>query len=176
MSSFCFLSVAPGRNSFLLDGLEEFTLYEVLLQAYNDLGSSEPSPVVLARTRESVPGSGPAGVTAEATSSTTILVKWGGVPRRHRNGVIEGYKVYYGAKGVAFRYKDIEGNATAQTTLTELRKYTKYAVQVLAYTRVGDGVLSSPPLQERTFEDVPGTHKKKRKKMAGGQVGFIFSL
>ena len=38
----------------------------------------------------------------------------------------------------------------------ELKKYTKYAVQVLAYTRVGDGVLSSPPQQERTFEDVPG--------------------
>ena len=28
--------------------------------------------------------------------------------------------------------------------------------QVLAYTRVGDGALSSPPLQERTYEDVPG--------------------
>ena len=58
----------PAKNSFVLDGLEEFTLYEVLLQAYNDLGSSEPSPVVLARTREAAPGAGPTGVTAEATS------------------------------------------------------------------------------------------------------------
>ncbi len=56
-------------------------LYEVILQAYNDLGSSEPSPTTLARTRESVPGEGPEGVTAEATSSTTVLVKWGEVPR-----------------------------------------------------------------------------------------------
>ncbi len=146
----------PTRNSFILDGLEEFTVYEVLLQAYNDLGSSEPSPVVVARTREAEPGAGPVGVTAEATSSTTILVKWGEVEPKERNGIIEGFKVYYGAKGVPFKFKHIEGNATRQTTLTELRKYTKYAVQVLAYTRVGDGALSSPPRQERTFEDVPG--------------------
>ena len=65
----------PTKNSFVLDGLEEFTLYEVLLQAYNDLGSSEPSPVVLARTREAAPGDGPTGVSAESTSSTTILGK-----------------------------------------------------------------------------------------------------
>ncbi len=140
----------------MLDGLEEFTLYEVLVQAYNDLGSSDPSPVELARTRESTPGMGPTDVTAEATSSTTILVKWGEVEERERNGIIEGYKVYYGAKGVSFQYKRLEGNQTMRTTLTELRKYTKYAVQVLAYTRVGDGELSSPPLQERTYEDVPG--------------------
>ena len=146
----------PTRNSFVLDGLEEFTLYEVLLQAYNDLGSSEPSPVVLARTKEAAPGSGPTGVSAEATSSTTILVKWGEVERIHRNGIIEGFKVYYGAKGVPFKYKDIGSNATHQTTLTELKKFTKYAIQVLAYTRVGDGKLSAPPFQVKTFEDVPG--------------------
>ena len=129
----------PTKNSFVLDALEEFTLYEVLLQAYNDLGSSEPSPVVLARTREAAPGAGPTGVTAEATSSTTILVKWAEVESIHRNGIIEGFKVSYGAKGVPFQYKHITSNITRQTTLTELKKYTQYAIQVLAYTRVGDG-------------------------------------
>ena len=74
----------PTKNSFVLNDLEEFTLYEVLLQAYNDLGSSEPSPVVLARTREAAPGAGPSGVSAEATSSTTILVRWHDVEKIHR--------------------------------------------------------------------------------------------
>ena len=74
----------PSKNSFVLNDLEEFTLYEVLLQAYNDLGSSEPSPVVLARTREAAPGAGPSGVSAEATSSTTILVRWHDVEKIHR--------------------------------------------------------------------------------------------
>ena len=146
----------PTRNSFVLDGLEEFTLYEVLLQAYNDLGSSDPSPVVKARTKEAAPGAGPSNVQAEATSSTTILVKWGDVSKRHRNGIIDGYKVYYGAKDVTFKYKTIDNNNTKQTTLTELRKFTHYTVQVLAYTRMGDGALSEPRIQVQTFEDVPG--------------------
>ena len=31
-----------------------------------------------------------------------------------------------------------------------------FVFQVLAYTRVGDGALSTPPIQSRTHEDVPG--------------------
>jgi hypothetical protein len=44
-----------------------------------------------------VPSFGPMGVEANATSSTTIVVKWGDVPREHQNGQIEGFKVYYGS-------------------------------------------------------------------------------
>ena len=77
----------------MLEDLEEFTLYEVILQAYNDLGTSGPSPIEVARTREAAPGAGPDGVTAEATSSTTILVQWGTVAKVERNGIIDGYKV-----------------------------------------------------------------------------------
>ncbi|XP_037093767.1 protein sidekick-like [Pollicipes pollicipes] len=50
----------------------------------------------------------------------------------------------------------IEGNQTHTTTLTELRKFTKYSVQVLGRTRLGDGALSVPPVTVRTFDDVPG--------------------
>ena len=77
----------------MLEDLEEFTLYEVILQAYNDLGTSGPSPIEVARTREAAPGASPDGVTAEATSSTTILVQWGTVAKVERNGIIDGYKV-----------------------------------------------------------------------------------
>ena len=40
-------------NSHILDNLEEFALYEIITQAYNDVGSSELSPVAVERTRES---------------------------------------------------------------------------------------------------------------------------
>jgi protein sidekick len=146
----------PTANSFVLDKLEEFTPYEIVLQAYNDLGTSDPSPVVLERTNEATPGSGPYEVNATSTSSTTILVAWGDIEKIDRNGIIEGFKVYYGAKDVPFQYKNIKNNATRQTTLTELKKFTRYSIQVLAYTRIGDGALSSPPIQVTTFEDVPG--------------------
>jgi protein sidekick len=42
-----------NANSFVLEGLEEFALYQVLVQAYNDVGTSLPSPPAQERTRES---------------------------------------------------------------------------------------------------------------------------
>lgn len=53
-------------------------------------------------------------------------------------------------------HKTISNNASFTTTLTELKKYVVYHIQVLAYTRLGDGALSSPPVRVQTFEDTPG--------------------
>lgn len=35
-------------------------------------------------------------------------------------------------------------------------QYVGYHVQILAYTRLGDGTLSFPPVRAKTFEDTPG--------------------
>jgi hypothetical protein len=40
-------------NSHILENLEEFAQYEIITQAYNDVGSSKPSPIAVERTRES---------------------------------------------------------------------------------------------------------------------------
>ncbi|PRD32242.1 UNVERIFIED_CONTAM: sdk [Trichonephila clavipes] len=145
-----------NANSYVIKDLEEFTDYEISVQAFNDVGSSSHSLPAREKTREAVPSAGPSNVKINATSSTTIVVNWNEVPKIHQNGIIEGYKVYYGAKNVPFQYKVIESNSTFTTTLTELRKYSLYSVQVLAFSRIGDGVLSVPPISVRTFEDVPG--------------------
>lgn len=141
-------------NSFVLDNMEEFALYEIIMHAYNDVGSSSYSPKAIERTRESTPSAGPVDVEANATSSTTIVVKWGEVPIEHQNGQIEGYKVIYVANSRSpLQYKNIPNNSTFTTTLTELRKYVQYQIQVLAYTRLGDGEKSNPPIRVQTFED-----------------------
>ena len=49
--------------------------------------------------------------------------------------------------------KIIPNNNTFSATITQLRKYYQYTIQVLAYTRLGDGALSSPPLLLQTHED-----------------------
>lgn len=94
---------------------------------------------------------------ANATSSTTIVVTWGDIPREHQNGLIEGYKVCYGSGTAVSRSipecKVIASNSSFTATLTELRKFVVYHVQVLAYTRLGDGIPSSPPVSVQTFED-----------------------
>ena len=41
-----------NANSFVLEALEEFTLYAMIVQAYNDVGSSLPSPSATERTQE----------------------------------------------------------------------------------------------------------------------------
>ncbi|XP_050344863.1 protein sidekick isoform X1 [Nymphalis io] len=150
-------------NSHVLSNLEEWSVYEITMTAINEVGTSATSPTAMERTREAVPSSGPVGVSAKATSSTTVVVVWGDIPAQDQNGLIEGYKVCYAAVVPPPRpdQKKIEchpisSNQTHTVTLTELRKYVVYQIQVLGYTRLGDGALSDPPVTVRTFEDTPG--------------------
>ena len=116
------------EREFTIEDLEEWTEYEVRVQAVNGIGSGTWSPPVHGRTRESgeegggnmsteahfknqiamciwsalklglclpaaVPSSGPTNVSAFATTSSSIMVRWGEVPATDRNGLILGYKV-----------------------------------------------------------------------------------
>ncbi|XP_052873091.1 protein sidekick [Anopheles cruzii] len=144
-------------NSHVLEALDEWSVYEIVMTAVNEVGESRDSPHAFERTREAVPSMGPAVVEANATSSTTIVVRWQEVPKVHRNGQIEGYRVFYGSLGrTPILHKTIPNNNTFTATLTELRKFVPYDVQVLAYTRLGDGTLSTPPVRVQTFADTPG--------------------
>lgn len=51
------------------------------------------------------------------------------------------------------RFWLVEGNSSRSAQLTGLGKYVLYEVQVLAFTRVGDGSPSHPPILERTLDD-----------------------
>lgn len=146
------------QNSHVLDNLDKWTVYEIVMNSCNDVGCSEDSPVAIERTREAVPSMGPVRVEANSTSSTTIVVRWDEVQKNQRNGQIDGYKVFYGAAGRGpVKHKTIENNSTFTFTLTELKKFIVYHIQVLAYTRLGDGSLSVPPIRVQTYEDTPGS-------------------
>lgn len=126
-------------------------------------------------------------MSAFATTSSSILVRWFEVPEPDRNGLILGYKVCLCLAlahcfhnicvtvllllrlqlpdQVVFKEKDsdsavhfwtVEGNATHSVQLTGLGKYVLYEIQVVAFTRMGDGRPSAPPILERTLDDVPG--------------------
>ncbi|KAM4761527.1 protein sidekick-2 isoform 2-T2 [Cyanocitta cristata] len=146
------------EREFTIEDLEEWTEYRVQVQAFNAIGSGPWSPSVLGRTRESVPSSGPSNISAVATSSSSLMVRWSDIPEADCNGLILGYKVLYKEKGSEARAQFwlAEGNASRSAQLTGLAKYTLYEIRVLAFTRIGDGVPSRPPVLERTLDDVPG--------------------
>uniref|UniRef100_A0A4W6FX25 Sidekick cell adhesion molecule 1 n=1 Tax=Lates calcarifer TaxID=8187 RepID=A0A4W6FX25_LATCA len=147
-----------GRTSeATIEGLNPWTQYQVQIQAYNSIGPGPWSNTVAANTAESVPSGSPMNVTAEAVSSTRILLTWSPLPQAQKNGVILGYKVLYSEKDSEGppSVQVAEGEGTVSLLLGALQKYTVYSLQVLAYTRMGDGPLSNPTLL-RTKEDVPG--------------------
>ncbi|XP_053194585.1 protein sidekick-2-like [Scomber japonicus] len=146
------------EREFTIEDLEEWMEYEVRVQAINGIGSGPWSQPVHGRTRESVPSSGPTNVSAFATTSSSILVRWGEVSEADRNGLILGYKVVYKEKDsdTAPNFWTVEGNTSHSVQLSGLGKYVLYEIQVLSFTRIGDGRSSSPPILERTLDDVPG--------------------
>ncbi|XP_077474176.1 protein sidekick-2-like isoform X2 [Stigmatopora argus] len=146
------------EREFTIEDLEEWNEYELRVQAVNGIGSGPWSQPVHGRTRESVPSSGPTNVSAFATTSSRILVRWGQVLETDRNGLILGYKVIYKEKDAdsAPSFWTVEGNTSHSVLLTGLGKYVLYEIRVLAFTRIGDGRSSTPSILERTLDDVPG--------------------
>ncbi|XP_077172326.1 protein sidekick-1 isoform X2 [Paroedura picta] len=140
-----------------IEDLQEWTEYELQIQAFNAIGAGPWSEVVRGCTRESVPSAPPENVSAEAVSSTQILLTWAAVPEAEQNGLILGYKVLFRAKDTESKLSSqvVRGNHTLSVLLAGLRKYVLYQIQVLAFTRIGDGVPSSPPIFERTKDDAP---------------------
>ena len=79
-------------------------------------------------------------------NSTSIIVMWGLVDCRHRNGEIVGYYVRYGEEGRRIVVSgDSSGGMT--TIISGLTKQTIYTVQVAAMTSVRTGVGAYSELQ-----------------------------
>ncbi|KAM7419591.1 hypothetical protein PAMA_016613 [Pampus argenteus] len=122
---------AGGTSEATVEGLNPWTQYQVQIQAYNSIGPGPWSNTVAAHTAESVPSGSPVNVTAEA--------------------------VLYNEKDSEDppSVQVAEGEGSVTLLLGVLQKYTVYVLQVLAYTRLGDGP-PSKPIFLRTKEDVPG--------------------
>ncbi|XP_021698631.1 Down syndrome cell adhesion molecule-like protein Dscam2 isoform X2 [Aedes aegypti] len=146
-----------GTGELLLGNLAKYTRYTIVASAFNQVGSGPQSEPVTAQTMEDVPSKPPEDIRCSSTSSTSIKVSWQPPPQQHMNGLLQGYTVYYeSVSEESISNGDMETRKTSSliASLTSLRKFSNYSVQVLAYTRMGDGVIS-PPVFCQTEEDAP---------------------
>lgn len=91
-----------------------------------------------------VPSQPPTDLTAYNTSSTSLHVTWGEVPKGFVHGTLQGYRVSYKRTGDK---SDSYANSTTgpnerELHITGLEKFTAYSMKVLAFTRKGDGAVS----------------------------------
>ncbi|CAH1132457.1 unnamed protein product [Ceutorhynchus assimilis] len=162
MGSFNFTSVAGDGEEggeMLLSGLKKYTRYTIVVQAYNEVGAGPLSEQVTTETLEDVPSSPPMDIRCTSPTSQSIQVSWQPPPNEDCNGNIHGYKLTYEPvlDENSWGNDVIETRKTTAliTVITGLRKFTNYSLQVLAFTKVGDGVMSLPHFCT-TEEDVPG--------------------
>ncbi|XP_043647320.1 Down syndrome cell adhesion molecule-like protein Dscam2 isoform X5 [Drosophila teissieri] len=147
-----------GNGELLLSGLAKFARYTVVVQAFNQVGPGPLSEPAAAQTMEDVPSRPPEDVRCAALSSQSLQVSWQPPPIYHTNGLLQGYKLIFEPiiDDIQPSKDEVESRKTTALTmvLTGLRKYTNYSIQVLAHTRMGDGVVSKP-LFCHSEEDVP---------------------
>lgn len=97
---------------------------------------------------DTVPSAPPQNVACAALTGQNIQVTWKPPPSDKVHGVVQGYKLLYeaasGAGSDSQTGRETKISQALSTVLHALNPYTNYTVQVLAYTRAGDGVSSNP--------------------------------
>ncbi|KAH0954098.1 hypothetical protein HN011_010881, partial [Eciton burchellii] len=165
-----------GGGELRLTGLRPYTRYTLVVQAYNQVGPGPLCEPLLTQTLEDVPSMPPGDVRCAALTSQSLQVSWQPPPNTHSNGIIQGYKLNYEPiLADAWRGVDemeIRKTSALTTVLTGLRRYTNYTIQVLAYTRIGDGVPSAM-IYCQTEEDVPGSPADIKVVVSSPQALFI---
>ncbi|XP_046406478.1 Down syndrome cell adhesion molecule-like protein Dscam2 isoform X2 [Ischnura elegans] len=149
---------ANGKAECRLDSLKKFAKYGIVVQAFNSKGAGPMSEEVVAQTLEDVPEAAPRSVRCMPLSPDSLQISWQPPAQDLTHGVVQGYRLFYETS--PSEESDHTDSLTKMTPslstdLHGLLKYTNYSIQVLAFTRVGDGVRSTA-IHCRTKEDVPG--------------------
>ncbi|KAJ8011476.1 hypothetical protein DPEC_G00058610 [Dallia pectoralis] len=147
------LGIGADATSYVLEGLEKWTEYQVWVRAHTDVGPGPESTPVRIRTKEDVPGAPPRKLEVEAVNSTAIRVTWKPPLPGKQHGQIRGYQVIFSRlengeprgqpniMDVALPEAqwNIDQSTEYEVIIGSLRSETSYSVTVAAYTTKGDG-------------------------------------
>ncbi|XP_060087643.1 receptor-type tyrosine-protein phosphatase F isoform X11 [Heteronotia binoei] len=147
-------------SSYAVEGLKPDTVYKFQLGARSELGLGVYTPVLEARTAQSMPSAPPRKVEVEPVNSTAIRVSWKSPLSNKQHGQIRGYQVTYvklennDSRGQPV-IKDVMFAESQETIIGGLLPETSYSVTIAAYTTKGDGARSKSKLVTTTGA-VPG--------------------
>ncbi|KAK4877583.1 hypothetical protein RN001_010089 [Aquatica leii] len=149
-----------GGGELLLGGLSKYMTYNIVVQAFNEVGPGPLTDPFTVQTMEDVPSAPPEDMRCAALTSQSLQVSWQPPPTEHCNGLLQGYKLTY-EPVIDDNWRGSDEIETRKTTalttvITGLRKFTNYSMHVLAFTKVGDGVLTTVTYCQ-TEEDVPAS-------------------
>lgn len=128
-----------SKTSIELHGLRPYTLYNIVVKAFNKVGTG-PDGVVLCQTSEGLP-SRPRIIHCTHIYSSSLRVNW--EAPTELNGKLLGYQLVWRYNGENFT-KNITKKLTDPMTalVTGLKPYTQYNIQVAAITGGGRGNFS----------------------------------
>ncbi|XP_076455700.1 contactin-like isoform X2 [Babylonia areolata] len=125
-----------------------YTLYDVMVQAFNDVGPGPNSSVETIYSAEDLPRASPTDVRIERYNATALLVTWVPVEdsREVVRGKILGYQVNYWEAALSnpLIQNHYTGQATDRALVIGLLADTWYRMDVLVYNSAGAG----PPSEE----------------------------
>uniref|UniRef100_A0A8C7KJ68 Receptor-type tyrosine-protein phosphatase F n=1 Tax=Oncorhynchus kisutch TaxID=8019 RepID=A0A8C7KJ68_ONCKI len=152
--------IGADASSYVLEGLEKWTEYQVWVRAHTDVGPGPESAPVRIKTKEDVPGAPPRKLEVEAVNSTAIRVTWKAPLPGKQHGQIRGYQVIFsrlenGEPRGQPNIMDVALPEAQEATITGLHSETTYSVTVAAYTTKGDGARSKAKVITTTGA-VPG--------------------
>uniref|UniRef100_A0A3B4AJS0 Receptor-type tyrosine-protein phosphatase F n=1 Tax=Periophthalmus magnuspinnatus TaxID=409849 RepID=A0A3B4AJS0_9GOBI len=152
--------IGADASSYVLEGLEKWTEYQVWVRAHTDVGPGPESAPVRMKTKEDVPGAPPRKLEVEALNSTAIRVTWKPPLQQKQHGQIRGYQVIFsrlenGEPRGQPNIMDVALPEAQEAVIGGLQSETTYSVTVAAYTTKGDGARSKAKVITTTGA-VPG--------------------
>ncbi|XP_062542701.1 neogenin isoform X2 [Armigeres subalbatus] len=124
-----------------LSELRPYTEYTLYVVPWNQMGMGDPSHEIVVKTHSTVPSEAPSNVTLEASSSTSITIRWQPPPVEDRNGQITGYKIRYRKNKKPLQVETTPANIR-HWELKGLERLSAYQVKIAAMTVNGSGPFS----------------------------------
>ncbi|CAO1297536.1 unnamed protein product [Diamesa hyperborea] len=125
-------------TEIVLTELKAYSEYIISVVPWNQNGMGDTSSEILVKTFSSIPSEAPNNITLEASSSTSIIIRWESPPEEFRNGQITGYKIKYRKMKKAVQVETTPGNVRFHE-LKNLERMSAYQIKISAMTVNGSG-------------------------------------